>query len=181
MNDSLLAVLKPLRVEVLTHSTALGTIILAATARGVARLQLPGGTVEQVLTPFLKRHANLEMMHVRGPTPWLEPALEALELALAGRDVELPATDMDVTEFERAVLSTIGRIPRGETRSYQDVAQEVGRPQASRAVGQACSANPLPILIPCHRVVGHSGGLTGFAGGTELKVQLLAREGVLLT
>jgi O-6-methylguanine DNA methyltransferase len=181
MTDELRDLVKPLRVEVLVHGSPVGPLTLVATARGVARLLLPGAPLEHALAPFLRRHPDLELVRVAGPTPWLEPAFAAVAQALGGRDPELPALDIDVTDFERAVLSAISKIPRGETRSYQQIATGIGRPQASRAVGQACSGNPLPILIPCHRVLGHSGGLTGFAGGTELKVQLLAREGVLLT
>ena len=80
------------------------------------------------------------------------------------------------TEFQRRVWNWLIRIPAGEAASYSEVANRVGRPQASRAVGSACRANPLPIFIPCHRVIGKTGLLTGFGGGLELKARLLKEE-----
>ena len=80
------------------------------------------------------------------------------------------------TEFQMAVLDALREIPYGETRSYADIAEQIGRPRAVRAVGAANGRNPLPILIPCHRVVGSDGSLTGFGGGLEVKRQLLALE-----
>jgi methylated-DNA-[protein]-cysteine S-methyltransferase len=80
------------------------------------------------------------------------------------------------TEFQLAVWRALQRIPYGETRSYSDIAREIGRPAAVRAVGAANGANPIPIVIPCHRVVGSNGSLTGFGGGIETKRWLLALE-----
>jgi len=83
------------------------------------------------------------------------------------------------TPFQQAVWRALLEIPRGETRSYAWVARRVGRPGAARAVGQAVGANPLPLLVPCHRVVASDGGLGGFGGGLEMKRALLRREGAL--
>ena len=80
------------------------------------------------------------------------------------------------TEFQLAVWEALQGIPYGETRSYADIAREIGRPAAVRAVGAANGANPIPIVIPCHRVVGSNGSLTGFGGGIETKRWLLALE-----
>ena len=80
------------------------------------------------------------------------------------------------TEFQRLCWNALQRIPYGETRSYGDIAREIGRPAAVRAVGAANGANPIPIVIPCHRVVGSNGSLTGFGGGIETKRWLLALE-----
>jgi len=80
------------------------------------------------------------------------------------------------TDFQRLCWSALQRIPYGETRSYSDIAREIGRPAAVRAVGAANGANPIPIVIPCHRVVGSNGSLTGFGGGIETKRWLLALE-----
>ena len=82
------------------------------------------------------------------------------------------------TPFQCAVWEAILSIPRGATISYAELAQRVGRPRASRAVGQAVGANPIPLLIPCHRVVGSNGGLGGFGGGLPMKRALLQQEGV---
>lgn len=91
------------------------------------------------------------------------------------RDFDL---DLDVqgTEFQRLVWRELERIPFGETRSYGEIAEAIGRPAAARAVGAATGRNPAPILVPCHRVVGASGALTGFAGGMEAKRALLTHE-----
>ena len=80
------------------------------------------------------------------------------------------------TPFQVAVLDALVQIPYGETRSYRDIAISVGRPKAVRAVGAANGRNPLPIIIPCHRVIGSNGNLTGFAGGLEAKTFLLELE-----
>lgn len=84
--------------------------------------------------------------------------------------------DMSGTDFQRQVWQALLRIPYGETRSYQEIAAELGRPTAARAVGAANGRNPLSIVAPCHRVVGASGALTGFAGGLDVKARLLALE-----
>lgn len=81
------------------------------------------------------------------------------------------------TGFQRAVWRALQDIPFGETRTYGDVARAIGRPRASRAVGRATGANPIPIVIPCHRVVGSDGSLVGFGGGLDVKATLLAHEG----
>ena len=80
------------------------------------------------------------------------------------------------TEFQRAVWDAIAQIPYGETASYTELAQQLGRPAATRAVGAAVGRNPLCVVVPCHRVVGASGALTGYAGGLERKRTLLALE-----
>jgi methylated-DNA-[protein]-cysteine S-methyltransferase len=81
-----------------------------------------------------------------------------------------------VTPFRRAVLEECARIPRGQVATYGELARRVGRPKAFRAVGNTMRTNPIPIVIPCHRVVGSDGGLTGFGGGLEMKRRLLALE-----
>lgn len=80
------------------------------------------------------------------------------------------------TEFQRAVWSELQNIPYGETISYKDLAERIGKPKAVRAVGAANGANPIPIIIPCHRVIGNDGSLTGFGGGLPLKKRLLELE-----
>lgn len=88
---------------------------------------------------------------------------------------------MDGTPFQREVWSALREIPYGEVRSYSDVARRIGRPRAVRAVGAANGANPIPIIIPCHRVIGSSGALTGFGGGLSVKRRLLELENAGLT
>lgn len=80
------------------------------------------------------------------------------------------------TEFQKAVWDALLAIPYGETRTYQEIAEAVRRPKALRAVGQACHVNPIGIIVPCHRVIGKNGKLTGYAGGLDYKVLLLEHE-----
>lgn len=118
---------------------------------------------------------SLEREDDRHPT--LVAAEQQLREYFAGArttfDVPL---DMSGTDFQRQVWKALLRIPYGETRSYQEIAAELGRPTAARAVGAANGRNPLSIVAPCHRVVGASGALTGFAGGLDVKARLLALE-----
>ncbi|MEI6083817.1 MAG: methylated-DNA--[protein]-cysteine S-methyltransferase [Verrucomicrobiota bacterium] len=84
------------------------------------------------------------------------------------------------TAFQQAVWRVLLKIPRGETRSYGWVAKQIGKPRATRAVGSACGANPVPIIVPCHRVIAGDGSIGGFGCGLPLKKKLLALEGVKL-
>jgi methylated-DNA-[protein]-cysteine S-methyltransferase len=97
----------------------------------------------------------------------------------AGRRKEFALTlDVEGTPFQRTVWSALRTIPFGETRSYGDIARQIGNPDAVRAVGAANGRNPVSIVVPCHRVIGSTGKLTGFGGGLEAKAQLLALEGL---
>lgn len=106
-----------------------------------------------------------------------DAAAEQLGEYLGGfrRSFELPVAVYG-TEFQVAVLRALALVPFGETRSYGYIAEQTGRPGACRAVGAACHRNPVGIIIPCHRIVGASGALTGYAGGLELKERLLRLE-----
>ncbi|MGM9533900.1 MAG: methylated-DNA--[protein]-cysteine S-methyltransferase [Intestinibacter sp.] len=95
------------------------------------------------------------------------------------KQFELPLNP-NGTEFQRKVWNALTKIPYGETRSYKDIAIAVGNEKASRAVGMANNKNPIPIIIPCHRVVGSNKKLVGYAGGLDLKEQLLSLEGILI-
>ena len=88
---------------------------------------------------------------------------------------DLPLT-LNGTEFQNKVWKALLDIPKGETRSYKDIAEAVGSPNASRAVGMANNRNPIPVIIPCHRVIGKNGKLVGFAGGLDLKEKMLMIE-----
>ncbi len=112
-----------------------------------------------------------------GPTPLLEEAARQLEEYFAGqrKEFSLPLAPKG-TEFQLRVWQALLQIPYGETRSYGELAAMVGNPKACRAVGGANHRNPLSILIPCHRVVGTGGSLTGYAGGLAIKEFLLKLE-----
>ncbi len=112
-----------------------------------------------------------------GTSPLLEEAIAQVRAYLAGerRDFGMPL-ELCGTPFQMSVWETLRRIPYGETRSYAEIAAAIGRPRAARAVGQAVGRNPLTLFVPCHRVIGRGGKLTGFGGGLERKAALLALE-----
>jgi O-6-methylguanine DNA methyltransferase len=103
-------------------------------------------------------------------------------MILTGRAVKtLPPPDLSGgTPFQQNVWRALQKIPRGKTRSYGEIARQIGKPKAVRAVGGACGANPIPIFIPCHRVLAANKKLGGYSGGLNWKRKLLAREGIAL-
>jgi O-6-methylguanine DNA methyltransferase len=108
-----------------------------------------------------------------------EPLERQVHAAATGHGEGGAEVDLSrLPDFERRVLEVLARIPAGEVRSYAWVAREAGRPRALRAVGNACARNPVPVVVPCHRVVPAAGGLGGYAWGAGMKRELLAREGV---
>src|ERR1017187_7142685 len=115
-----------------------------------------------------------------GIHPIATEALRQLRAYFAGqlRRFELPL-DLRGTDFQLRVWRELERIPYGETRSYLEIAEAIGAPRAVRAVGAANGANPIPIVVPCHRVIGASGKLVGYGGGLPLKKRLLQLEGAL--
>lgn len=127
---------------------------------------------------------RLEARHRGREIAW-DPArcaAVARELAeyFAGRRREFTlALDPPGTPFQREVWGELARIPYGATLSYGELARRIGRPAASRAVGAANGANPIPVILPCHRVIGSDGSLTGYGGGLPIKRALLALEGAL--
>ena len=110
---------------------------------------------------------------------WHRATTAALKAVLAGREPEnLPPLDLAGTEFQKRVWNALRKIGRGRTKSYGEIAQAIGKPKAVRAVGGACGANPIPVLVPCHRVLAAHGKIGGFSSGLDWKRVLLAREGV---
>jgi AraC family transcriptional regulator, regulatory protein of adaptative response / methylated-DNA-[protein]-cysteine methyltransferase len=111
----------------------------------------------------------------------LAPLRKMVLASIAGksapRNLEL---DIEGTDFQRAVWRELRRIPAGATRSYADVARAIGKPKATRAVANACGANPLPVVVPCHRVIAKDGSIGGYTGGLHIKRALLDAEGVEL-
>ena len=147
------------------YDTEIGRIAIGENGGAIALLRLPGeevpGTVVQHETELLRKAAEQLREYLRG-----ERKMFDLPLAPEG------------TVFQKAVWSALQEIPYGQTRSYGEIAAQIGRPKACRAVGMANHCNPIPIFIPCHRVVGANGSLTGYAGGVEKKRRLLLLEGV---
>lgn len=128
------------------------------------------------ITGLYLPNCNLPAMDDR-LTRSLEEASVQVNEYLSGkrRSFDLPLS-YDVSEFREAVLEAIMDIPYGETRTYSEIASEAGSPKAARAVGTACAENPIPIIIPCHRVVPSSGGIGSYAGGSVMKQKLLDLE-----
>jgi O-6-methylguanine DNA methyltransferase len=115
--------------------------------------------------------------------PRLVLTAQALRQALAGTSPKVmpPLHPLAGTAFQQKVWKALLAIPLGETRTYAQIAAAIGHPGAARAVGQACGANPIPVLIPCHRVLASQGGLGGFSAGLDWKKRLLSREKALPT
>ncbi len=153
-----------------TIATPLGRMLLARTPRGLAGAWFEG-----------QKHHPQALTAVRRPDDeLLRRAADQLHAYFAGeRDgFELPL-DLHGTEFQRAVWAALLAIPGGRTRSYGEIARALGAASAVRAVGGAVGRNPLSVIVPCHRVVGGDGALTGYAGGVERKRALLELEHAL--
>lgn len=158
--------------EILTPA---GTMRVAATDRGACALVLPG-----VAEPK-KQVARLLAEGKRAPSEHrvLQALLAACSTYFAGKPDELEAQPVDwslLTDFQQMVYRVAQSIPPGRVESYQWVAQRVSRPRGARAVGQALASNPVPLIVPCHRVVASDGSLGGFTAGLAWKTRLLEME-----
>jgi methylated-DNA-[protein]-cysteine S-methyltransferase len=164
------------QIGVATCQTALGWVGVAWSAKGLVAVTLPHSTE----TEALARLPIATSVHPSEPSG-LEVAsfLEKLRRYYRGGKVEFkePLDPSIGTGFQKRVWRITRSIPRGQTRTYGSIAREAGSPGAARAVGQAMAQNPWPPIVPCHRVVGHDGRLTGFGGGLEMKRQMLKFEG----
>jgi methylated-DNA-[protein]-cysteine S-methyltransferase len=122
---------------------------------------------------------RVRLHHLPGDNPVLREAARQLGEYFAGTRTAFNMTlDFTGTDFQKTVWQALLTIPFGETRSYADIARQIGKPKAVRAVGAANGRNPISIMTPCHRVIGANGKLTGFAGGLEAKAHLLDLEAV---
>jgi methylated-DNA-[protein]-cysteine S-methyltransferase len=143
-------------------------------AGAVVRIEFGKGREAQKMTERLK-DSGVEIVEDPARTAEVRRQLEEY---FAGERREFDLTLAPAgTPFELAVWEELRRIPFGETRSYGEIARTLGRPTAYRAVGRANGANPIPIVVPCHRVIGSDGSLTGFGGGLDAKSRLLELEG----
>lgn len=160
----------PRHVAQRTLTSPLGRVLIARTEQGLAGLWFERQ----------KDHPGPLAAPVVEDDPLLHEAARQLDAYWARRlhAFDLPL-DLHGTAFQRAVWQALLQVPAGRTRSYRDIAHAVGAPSAVRAVGAAVGRNPVSIIVPCHRIVGASGGLTGYAGGLDRKIALLRLEGAL--
>jgi methylated-DNA-[protein]-cysteine S-methyltransferase len=163
-----------LDVAYATTDSPFGKLLLATTPRGLVRLGLPGQERDGLLVDLAERVSP----RVLEAPEALDEARRELDLYFDGRlrEFDLPLDWRLSRDFRRRALRAVARIPYGQTRSYTEVARRAGNERAVRAAGTACGANPLPIVVPCHRVLRSSGGLGGYGGGLPMKRALLDME-----
>lgn len=155
--------------------TPIGILQLSCREEGICRIAFPGGPAFSPGNPATRSSGN-------GPGPaerrWVRETRKQLAeyFERMRREFQLPLA-LEGTDFQKSVWNAIVKIPYGTTLSYRELAARIGRPEAVRAVGGAVGANPVPIVVPCHRVLGSDGKLTGFAGGLNVKERLLELEG----
>lgn len=156
-----------------SFSTPLGTVLVAATARGVCTIKL-GDDASTLCKLLAEEFSEAELVEDAVSMKNLKEKI----LGFVAGDQSLAKVPVDVrgTVFQRKVWDELRRIPAGETRTYQQIARAVGAPLAVRAVGSACGANPVALLVPCHRAVRTDGGLGGYAWGLSRKKRLLDLE-----
>lgn len=166
-----------LDVAYTTTDSPFGTLLLATTPRGLVRVGMPDQGAEELLEDLALRVSP----RVLEAPAQLDEVRRELELYFEGKltDFDLPLDWQLSRDFRRKVLRAIARIPYGETRSYMQVATSAGNERAVRAAGTACGSNPIPIVVPCHRVLRTGGALGGYGGGLPMKRALLELEGVL--
>ena len=158
-----------------TSDCLLGRFLVAKTARGICMLAI--GRADRELEQRLK--AQFPTATVKRDDRGMSSIRRTIERRIAGKDLDqkLPL-DLHGTPFQMEVWKEMLRIPAGHTRSYADVARNIGRPKAFRAVAQACGAIPVPVIVPCHLVVASGVKLGGDTGGIDRKIALLTAEGV---
>jgi methylated-DNA-[protein]-cysteine S-methyltransferase len=150
--------------------TRVGTLLVAATERGICRISF-SADVEALAAAVGPRV-------LRVPERLSEARRQLAEYFAGERQSFELALDLRAAPFQEAVLTELARVPYGEVATYGELARRIGRPRAARAVGGALNRNPIPIVLPCHRVVGAAGALVGYAGGLDRKRVLLELEGV---
>jgi methylated-DNA-[protein]-cysteine S-methyltransferase len=158
------------------HETPLGTIVVGATREGLVRIGLPSEDSDDVLQQLAERVSPRVLRASRDSLVQTRRQLDEY-FGHERRLFEIPLDWRLTTGFRRDVLRATEQIPYGQTASYRDVATRAGSPNAVRAAGSALATNPLPIVVPCHRVLRTGGGLGQYRGGPEAKAQLLTLEG----
>jgi AraC family transcriptional regulator, regulatory protein of adaptative response / methylated-DNA-[protein]-cysteine methyltransferase len=154
-------------------STRDGQFIARYSEKGLAELDFPNGRADLPGSPDARQCVPAKISH------WHRMTESALNRILAGKaPEEFPPLDAEGTDFQKKVWAALRKIAFGKTKSYGEIAETIGKPKAVRAVGGACGANPIPVLVPCHRVLAAHGKIGGFGGGLDWKRKLLAREGI---
>jgi methylated-DNA-[protein]-cysteine S-methyltransferase len=154
-----------------------GALLVATTERGFCRIAYDADP--ELELDYLARFFGVRVL--RSPLP-IDPARRQLEEYFEGkrRRFDLPVDVAMLAEFNRRVLRELARVPYGEVVTYGELAARAARPRAARAVGTVMNRNPLPIVLPCHRVIGANGKLVGYGGGLDRKEALLRLEGAIL-
>ena len=160
-----------------THDSPLGTLTVMVTPRGLIRLSYPGEGLDEQLREIADR-VSPRILEASERTDEVRRQLDAY-FDRQRRSFDVPIDWRLARGFAADVLRATARIPFGSVSSYREVATEAGSPNASRAAGNALGSNPIPIVVPCHRVLHAGGGLGGYTGGLERKRYLLELEGVL--
>ena len=161
---------KGLTIKYKIFNSKIGMLLIAETEKGICSLNI--GTDEGLLFSSLQKDfPKATLIEFDG----LQPAIDAIIHYLDGDQLDIPV-DIYGTEFQAKVWTAIKAIPYGQTKSYSELAEEIGMPTAYRAVANACGANPVPLIIPCHRVVGKKGNLGGYGPGLDKKKFLLDLE-----
>lgn len=166
-----------LDVAYATMDSPFGPLLLAATPRGLVRVNLPAYDPDETLEELA---ARISPRVLEAPAQ-LDDVRRQLDLYFEGRltEFDIPLDWRLTSGFRARVQHAIARIPYGQTRSYTDLARSAGNERAVRAAGTACGSNPIPIVVPCHRVLRTGGALGGYGGGLPMKRALLELEGSL--
>lgn len=166
-----------LDVAYTTTDSPFGLLLLASTRKGLVRVGLPNQDADALLVDLADR---VSPRVLEAPAE-LDEARRELDLYFEGEldHFDLPLDWRLSDGFQLRVQKAIARIPYGETRNYTEMATRAGNQRAVRAAGTACGRNPLPLVVPCHRVLRSGGGLGGYGGGVEMKRGLLELEGIL--
>jgi O-6-methylguanine DNA methyltransferase len=160
-------------IRFISGTSSLGVLLLASSAQGLCALLL-GDDLETLERDLARRFPGQPTpQRDEGLRPALEQTLRYLDNPLTVLDLPL---DLMGSVFQHRVWEALRQIPLGKTASYQEIARQLGQPKAFRAVANACGANPLAVIVPCHRVLRQDGSLGGYRWGLERKRQLLARE-----
>ncbi len=159
-----------------TVSSPRGSCVILATEHGICWLGTPGTSLDMGLSWVQHKMSFASVVEDASSGP-LRKAVDQLGRYFAGERVQFTCPlDLHGTLFQLKVWNALTRIPYGETRSYAEIAREIEHPSAVRAVGAANGANPIAIIVPCHRVIGSNGSLTGYGGGLPTKAWLLDLE-----